>query len=124
MVGIAITLALACCGFMQWLRSARILRPLLVLTGSLALMATILRTPGNTRLNCWDGLMGPFIYTALFALARFLYKRSTGREPAYYLFAWYDPEEGRSQDLGDLVVHVVPMFAGIVVPLMLTRILG
>ena len=109
---------------MKWLRNDRVLWALLLATAVLAVYGLLERVPENTRLNTWDGLMGPFAYVASYASLRYLYKHIFHREPTYMRGSWYDWEEGRRQNWFDVAVHVLPMMVALAVPVLLTRSLG
>lgn len=123
MVGVYIVCALAFCGFMKWLRSDRRLLILLLLTSVLAITGVAYRVPGDSRLNDWDGLLGPFFYVVSYGALRYVYKGIYRWEPTYAYLSWYDMEEKRRMNWFDLAVHFLPCLIALAVPVILSELL-
>jgi hypothetical protein len=120
-IGYFFTAALWFAGFSKMLRSENVIKIVLVLAVVLAIFGVLLRNPQTkmTLGNAADTFFGPLIYILTYAFFRFTYRKKYGVEPTYNRASWYDPQEGREQNLFDLVVFIIPMVLSILVPLLL-----
>lgn len=71
------------------------------------------------KLRPTDALFMPLVTVCTYALLRYLYKKAYKREPTYNRSSWFDPEEGRNQNIFDLIVFISPMVMGGLFPLLI-----
>lgn len=122
--GLGITGLLVIPGLSKKLRSDRVLLVLAGITFVIAVAGIILRSAVHQSKgsNSADMLLSPFVYVALYALFRKLYKRKFGIEPTCNRNSWYDPDEKRRQNVFDVIVHIAPMVIAFMLPPIITAI--
>jgi hypothetical protein len=116
--GLIITGVIAVLGFGKKLRSDKRLAILFVITCMVAIIGLILRNEvvEHKISNPADSLICPLAYVLCYAGLRQIFKAVYKMEPTYQRYSWYDQEEGRKQNVLDVVVHVFPLMVAIFVP--------
>jgi hypothetical protein len=110
--------AIALLGFGKKLRSDKRLAILFLTTCIVATIGLILRDEvvehgtGNPAYS----LISPLAYVLCYAGLRQIFKAVYKMEPTYQRYSWYDQEEGRKQNVLDVIVHILPLMVAIFVP--------
>jgi hypothetical protein len=111
-------------GFYKKLRDNKTLLILHFITFVVAIYAIVLKTEGQPftgRFRNSDFLFAPFIYVFIYGLLRMLYKDMYQREPTYNRSSWYDEEEGRNQNIFDVIVFIFPLLFSLLSPVLLNQ---
>lgn len=109
--------------FSKGIRSNRRVAIMLVVTGIFACEALIIRDYYHREFdNEADYLISPFISAFLYSLLRFLFKSIKGVEPTFvgqHSWNWFDEEDGRNMTFFDVIVFLVPFWAGVYYPMIM-----
>lgn len=116
--GLIVTGIIALLGFGKKLRSNKRLAILFVITSIVAIVGLILRNDVvEQRIsNPADSLISPLAYVLCYAGLRQMFKAVYKMEPTYQRYRWYDKEDGRKQNVLDVLVHIFPLMVAVFVP--------
>lgn len=123
-IGFLIFIILPLFGLFKKLRDDKTLIVLLLVTGLITIFPIyqrILDLPYEGRLRGSDTLFLPFLYILLYGFLRMVYKKIYRREPTYYRASWYDPEDGRRQNIFDVAVFILPILLPVLLLFLIAR---
>lgn len=109
--------------YFKMLRDNKRLIILLLVASLFAVYAFILRENGQPFSGRYRGsnfLFSPFLYVLSYGILRYLYKDTYKREPTYDRHSWHDVDEGRDQNVFDVIVFVFPLFFSVLFPFLIS----